>query len=116
MELSDILNQLKDEYVCGLPQTIEAIEKLVARQDLAAFREEFHKLRGTGKTYGLDEVSLLGAVVEDLCVYQPQRAAGQMKRAVNLLARIYEARKAKRGFNLSEDPDFIELKSITVRH
>lgn len=57
MKFSDLLKELKSDYLNILPERIANIEKLLMEKNWQQLHVEFHKLKGTGKTYGFPEVS-----------------------------------------------------------
>ena len=56
------LGQLIDSYLKSLPEKILVIASQVQAKETGNVRESFHKLKGTGKTYGFPEVSELAGV------------------------------------------------------
>ncbi|NQZ02188.1 MAG: Hpt domain-containing protein [Bdellovibrionales bacterium] len=109
MSFTDLLSQLKVEYVSGLPAKITTIREHLASEDLIALRTDFHKLKGNGKTYGLPEISELAALVESHCLETPESALGSVETAVELLEDIFQHRQSDRELNLSKDPRFQSL-------
>ena len=111
MSFDDMMKELREEYVAELPAKIQEIEKNLQSSNHDQLRDNFHKLKGTGKTYGIPEISQLGEVVEKICVYQPQKALTAIPVAVDILRDIHGQRKAEQAFNLSSDQRFSQLKS-----
>ena len=60
--------------------------------DNLEIRETFHKLKGTGATYGVPEISQLGQVVESLCVKYPADSELYVPTALLLLRLIQTTR------------------------
>lgn len=110
MSFTDLLSQLKAEYVFGLPNKISSIESYLKSQDLIALRTEFHKLKGNGKTYGLPEISELATIVEAHCLEKPESAFDSVDTALSILQKIYTDRTSEKEFPLQSDPDFQLLK------
>ena len=75
-------------------------------------REAFHKLKGTGRTYGMPEVSELAALVEEICSDRPQHAVGATGHALSLLEAIHAARMSGNNFDLENDPRFQEIRKL----
>ena len=74
MSFEDLLKNLQVDYVAAIPNKIAQIRAQVRNADVPALRESFHKFKGTGRTYGLPEVSELAEVVERICIDTPDRA------------------------------------------
>lgn len=74
-------------------------------------KDAFHKLKGTGKTYGLPEISELAAVVEEACLLDPGAGRRQAERALPLLRDIARTRHAGQAFVLTTDERWVALRS-----
>jgi HPt (histidine-containing phosphotransfer) domain-containing protein len=109
MSFTDLLSQLKVEYVSGLPAKITTIREHLKSQDLIALCTDFHKLKGNGKTYGLPEISELAALVESHCLETPDSALRSVSTAVDILEDIYAHRQSDKEINLHADPRFQSL-------
>lgn len=110
MSFDEMMKNLKKEYVRDLPQKVETIRQFCEKGDVASLREEFHKLKGTGKTYGLPEVSELCAALEQICVNQAVSAVSDSKSALGILVDIHQARLKDQTYHLLEDPRFLEIQ------
>lgn len=119
-----MMAELRTEYVASMPEKIIEIKKLSgvgdaagvsaspvtnSACDAAALREIFHKLKGSGKTYGLPEVSELFEVCEKLCLNKPQLAQQTAILALELFSAIYEARKTGQPYTVADKPAFKKL-------
>ena len=112
MSFEELLKNLHHEYLASLPGKIGSIEQLLLRPDAAALREAFHKLKGTGTTYGVPEVSELAAVVETVCSTVPERAVTAAGQATALLKEIHQHRSQQRAFDLQSDPRFASVRDL----
>lgn len=90
-KLQKILVELKQEYLAALPGKIQTLEELVHKADWRQVTEEFHKLKGTGKTYGLPEVSILSEHLETQSQIPVLQDKDYFLAAVFLLHKIREA-------------------------
>ena len=64
--LKDVLADLKADYLKTLPAKIEKIKTLTFHQSWEQLADEYHKLKGTGKTYGFPEITLVCEKLEKL--------------------------------------------------
>jgi hypothetical protein len=74
----------------------------------------FHKIKGSGKTYGLPEVSLLGETVEPLLDLKSElddEVKDGVTRGIAILQRIYDTRIQDEEYGIETDPDYTELRS-----
>lgn len=112
MSLSEVLVELQKKYLESFAEKTSRIETLWKDQRNEELRVEFHKLKGSGKTYGLPEVSVLGAVMEKLCERGSQESINQMiPLAVRLLHAIGDYRRAnKEALQLESSIDFKEIE------
>lgn len=99
--LDDLMKELRADYIASLPQKIAAIEDHFKAKNVPLLRDDFHKLKGTGKTYGLPEISYLGEHLEKICLERPNEISKAVPLALQILNEIYEARKSNRGYSLN---------------
>ena len=112
MNLEEMIKTLQQEYLAGLPEKITQIETIIQSKESAAIRDSFHKLKGTGTTYGLPEVSELGQAVEEVCIQRPASAAEAGTLGVALLREIHRSRQHQKPFNVSADSRFATLHKL----
>ncbi len=112
MNFDELLRQLQAEYLASIPEKVAQIKQLISQGDAGNLREAFHKLKGTGKTYGMPEVSELCAVVEMICIKTPQHAIQASQTGVEMLHEIHLARTQKNTFALSEDARLHALRKL----
>lgn len=110
MSIEALLLELQKEYVQELPLKIETIRKSMSGSDHAPVREDFHKLKGTGKTYGIPEISELAEVVEMICLKRPEYITQAVPDALALLEDIHSQRSRSQCFQLDSDQRFTRLK------
>lgn len=109
MSMEELLKSLQRDYLNSLPEKISDIRKQLANGSVAHLETAFHKLKGTGKTYGIPEISQLAATVEDICHDKPSNAAPAAKAAISILEDIHSARAANMEFLLEKDPRFNQI-------
>lgn len=107
-----MMEELRKEYLESLPSRIQEIQTKSEQNKVQEVLEHFHKLKGTGKTYGIPEISELGEVMERICRELPAQANQHVPDAVTLLRTIHQERSARRPVDLSNDPRFSKLKSL----
>lgn len=111
MSFQDMMAGLKKEYVASIPEKIAEIESLKKSQNLSALRDAFHKLKGSGQTYGLPEISQVAAPVEGLFKIGSHDAISACERALILFEKIYQAELQHLPFRLEDQPEFLTLVS-----
>lgn len=109
MSMEEILKGLQQDYLKALPDKIADIRKQIEAGAVETLENSFHKLKGTGKTYGIPEISELAAAVENICHDQPKKAPKAAATAVLILEDIRSARVANSAFTLDGDPRFRRL-------
>lgn len=112
MSLDDVLAELRKTYLEALPGRADLIETLFKNRQYAEVETEFHKLKGTGKTYGLPEVTSIGEVAERLCEYGSTSAEESVPAALNALRKVTKARTNGTVLDLTSDPDFLYLSEL----
>jgi len=112
MSFESMMEQLRIEYVDDLPNKIKDIESNFAKDQLQVVREDFHKLKGTGRTYGVPEITDLAEVMEKICIQFPKEAAQTVPEALDLLREIHTLRATAQSFDINKDHRFVRLKKI----
>ena len=112
MSFQELMEQLKREYIASLPHKIKEIQSKFNQNDMQNLGEDFHKLKGTGKTYGLPEVSQLAEVMESLCSQQPQSLDQAIPDALGLLKEIHLERDLSRPFIIESDDRYQRIKNL----
>lgn len=121
-----MMAELRTEYLASFPQKFIDIETHLAARDFSRLREDFHKLKGTGKTYGIPEISTLCAIVENLCLNAVEEtasastthatsvslAAKAVQTALTILRKIVTSRQSGSELNLAGVQEFAELSQL----
>lgn len=103
-KLSELLAELKADYRKSFPAKILVLQNAFDRRDVHSLTEEFHKLKGTGKTYGYPEVSLLCEALETAC-RSGAPDFSQVEKVFSVFARMLEAWKDGKNFDLRGDTE-----------
>jgi hypothetical protein len=112
MSFDDLIATLAQEYLVALPGKIDLIKKEAQAGAVADLQTSFHKLKGTGRTYGFPEITEIGAVIERICKERPTEAAAAALLGAEVLDAIHTARARKESFSLSSEPRFHELQKL----
>jgi len=103
-KLSRLLSDLKKEYLITLPEKIEKLRSLTEKEKWIEIQEEYHKLKGTGKTYGFPEISTLSEQLETLAQKKESQKKGLFLEALDLLEEIRKAAVRNENYNLLNHP------------
>ena len=60
----EILDELRAEYLAAMPDIIKNIEEMYEQKNWSALEKVFHKLTGSGKTYGLPDITDIARAIE----------------------------------------------------
>lgn len=112
MSFDDLLKSLHQDYLKSIPDKILLIAEQVKAQDTSNVRESFHKLKGTGKTYGFPEVSELAAMVESICIVQPNVGLDAASKALDVLSDIYHTRQNRSDYSLLSDTRVADIRKL----
>lgn len=120
--LQALLAELQRDYLASFAEKTVNLEKLWKSERLEELTTEYHKLKGTGRTYGLPEVTNLGEVLESICEYNvelndPPKLAEALATAVPLSLKLLERIRFSRTqmgeeFVLENDSDFLLLLGL----
>lgn len=111
-ELEAILAKLRNDYLAALPAKIETLETTWSAGDFLHLKTEFHKLKGTGKTYGLPEISELSLLMEHLVMLRKEALHEAMPLALELYREIHATRLSGEEPLLDQSAGFNRLKEI----
>lgn len=112
MNLDEMLKELQKNYIKTMPDKLAAMTKHIEAKNFQSLREEFHKIKGTGKTYGIPEISDLGAVFEEIlikCEFHPDPQ--WTIDALGIFQDIHTARVEGHAFEIFSDERFKNLQN-----
>ena len=120
MNFDEMMAELRTEYLATFPQKFLEIEAHLSAADFSRLRDDFHKLKGTGKTYGIPEISELCAITEKICLNaanapatpgdSTSNASTSVNLALSILRKIIATRQAGRELNLASIEEFARLR------
>ncbi len=108
-----MMKELKKEYIENLPDKISKIENFHNKKDVDGLLTAFHQLKGTGKTYGVPEVSTLGKIVEFACK-KNKNVFEIVPKGITLLKKIEQNRKKGNEYLIESDQDYLEIKKLAA--
>jgi HPt (histidine-containing phosphotransfer) domain-containing protein len=114
MSFEKMMEELRRDYVASIPQKMKDIEAHLAAADVGTLRDDFHKLKGTGKTYGIPEISELGEAVEKICKHKPEQAGAIVPGALTLLREIHTARLGGQPYVLVGNSIFAPILAMAA--
>lgn len=111
MSLEKLMEKLRKEYINNLPLRVNEIEVHLSEKNASALKNDFHKLKGNGKTYGCPEITELATVVEKLCGNSPAKELkSKIEPAIDLLKEIHHHRAQNKEYLINRDSRFTDLK------
>lgn len=99
-----MLADLKADYLIALPAKLERLTNLVHGEKWDLLHTEFHKLKGTGKTYGIPEVSELCETGEELSSGTGGQNRLLFLDIIQLLEKVRIAYEEQAPFQWQDDP------------
>lgn len=111
-ELNELFSELKAEYLDTFPEKIAAIEKLWQAKNRRAMEDEFHKMKGTGTTYGVEAVTKVAELMEAMC-YQghPNLGMGVLI-SLELFQKVREHAARNAAYDVDRDNLFKTLRKM----
>ncbi len=116
MSLQNLLAELQKEYLDSLPEKIKSISELIKANQLELVETEFHKLKGTGRTYGVPEISRVGELGERSCWITDAKRDDAISQALGLLGKVHQSRSQGKEFQIDEDQDCIALNTLVQQY
>jgi HPt (histidine-containing phosphotransfer) domain-containing protein len=115
-----MMAELRAEYLTTLPERIREIEAHILAKDYPALYNDFHKLKGSGKTYGIAEISEAAEVFERIAYAKlnnhssPLHPDQWLPKGVELLKAILQACLEKRAYDLAGHAEFQEARRLAL--
>lgn len=109
LSIEALMNELRQEYIQALPAKLQKIEEIGSQGDIEALENEFHKMKGTGRTYGLPEVSLVAAAAEARLKAQGSAPQSWLPEVLSLLKAIHVTRTHGSEYDLNSSPEYQRL-------
>lgn len=116
MSLQNLLAELQKEYLDSLPEKIKAINELIKAKQLELVETEFHKLKGTGRTYGVPEISRVGELGERSCWITDNKRDDAITQALDLLSKVHQSRSQGKEFEIEEDQSCKTLAALLAQY
>jgi len=111
MSFEDMMKELQKEYIENLPNKITAIQSHFEKMDVTALEDAFHKIKGTGKTYGVPELSTLAKVLEKACK-DDHNVKEILPPTILVLKKIETSRKDGNEFKIEDETLFEDILKI----
>lgn len=112
MSLQNLLAELQKEYLDSLPEKIKSISELIKANQLELVETEFHKLKGTGRTYGVPEISRVGELGERSCWITDAKRDDAISQALGLLGKVHDSRSQGKEFQIDDDQSCKALSEL----
>ena len=112
-DITEIIKELQKTYLASLPGKITALRELWQKGETKLLKTDYHKLKGTGRTYGLPEVTLIGEVLERICLLENRDLLNEaVPLSLELLHEIGVERRAGRTPHLEGHPKFERVLAL----
>ena len=105
-ELSDLFSELKKEYLDSFEEKFESLNRYWQTGDRKNLQNEFHKIKGTGTTYGVQEATDVATIMEDLCAQESPQLGINVLLALELLQKIRAAHRQGKNFDLKSEKSY----------
>ncbi len=115
MSLKGLLAELQVEYLATFPEKIMRMDSLWRSGKLQELASEFHKIKGTGRTYGIPEVTVVGEALEALVEMNHSQLNQAVPAALYVLEQIRKARSAGRELKLEHEAQFVMISGLLSR-
>ena len=113
MSFEKLLEKLQAEYLNTFDEKIQNLVQAAQARKIDILVEQFHKIKGTGLTHGIPEMSQLGETMEALCKSKNDEAIQAVPLAVELIRQICLARSVKQEYPLSRQEEYLRILKIS---
>ena len=108
----EMMAELRTEYLEAFQQKFQTINDFFDQKDWYSIELEYHKLKGTGSTYGVPEVTQLCEQLERVCREKKQIERIVVDQSIELLTAIREKYLNDKEFDLSSNATFLSIKNL----
>lgn len=110
---NSLLDTLKVDYLKALEERIELLSNLTEKKDIENLEHEYHKLKGTGKTYGFPAISEVCNEMERITRAHKKIPDHILLAGPALLTYCLNTFRSTGALNLEVHPDYIALKNTS---
>lgn len=110
-KLDFLLQELKQQYLEELPDILKKAKTYNSQQDWESLKEELHKLKGSGETYGWPDISELARSLEQL-LEKEGFSQELLKKGLDIFGELQQAAINKNSLDLQQHPDFIKIQQF----
>lgn len=109
-ELNTLFAELKAEYLETFTEKITTIEKAWQAKNRKQLESEYHKIKGTGATYGINEATQVAEVLEALCHEGSTKLGLCIMVSLHLFRKIEIHYKKEAPYEITKDAAFKFLR------
>lgn len=114
-KLSKVLTELREEYLQKFPQKLKRLRAVTQTRDWQQIEDEYHKLKGTGKTYGFPEISTICEILETAAQQPALRNPELFEQALTLLEKLHEGYISNKPLSLADNEIARRLLALKVK-
>lgn len=100
----EMMRELRETYLTALVGRIAMAQALTEKLDWPELYELFHKIKGTGTTYGFPDLTHLCQRMEDLCRDKDERRPEHLKAALELLNYLLQNYQSEKNPEMMKQP------------
>lgn len=109
MNLEELFKSLQAEYLKTFEEKISNLKKFLSLNDFEKIEMEFHKMKGTGSTHNIPEISELGHKMEDYIAANKEADPLSIEESISVLENIVKSRNEAKVYQLSSCPSYNKL-------
>ncbi len=110
MSFQELMARLQREYLESLPSKIAEIEQDCQDGELERLKVAFHKVKGTGKTYGLPEITQVAEPIEDILTHNRSQGIEAARIGIQLFKVIYRSKSAAKNLDIENEDGYLTLR------
>ena len=107
-----LIKELRVDYLKSFPEKIATLQKFFAEKNWPSLENEFHKIKGTGKTYGVPEMSDVCGLMENICRNKSEKIGLGFPASIEVIENIEKAYQTKTDVGLEELESYNKLREI----
>ena len=107
----EVMAELRTEYLESFEDKFVLWRQLFQDAHWDNLELEFHKMKGTGTTYGAPEVSLLCEHLERICRDNKSINKTTLVSAINILSKVRDKYLQNKDFEMESEAEYSQIKA-----
>lgn len=102
-DFDSLFAELKSEYIDSFHEKVDEIYLCWQKRSTGPLTMEYHKIKGTGSTYGIPQISHIAEIMEHLCHQESDKLGLCVLVSIDLLKKVCKNEKHSIPYSLEKE-------------